>query len=80
MTVRTKSAASEKTRKNFGVVKGDISKEFGLRRNEEINDMSMNITPSCVRTAKYSRPRLVMRVTRVTVKKNACAIFCLKRV
>ena len=70
----------EKTRKNFGIIKGDISKEFGLMYNEEINDMSMNITLSCVRTAKYSRPRLVMHVTRVSVKKNACTIFCLKRI
>jgi hypothetical protein len=80
MTVRTKSEASEKTCKNFGLVKGDINKEFGLLHNEEINGMSMNIAQSCVRIAKYSRPRLVMHVTRVSVKKNACTIFCLKRI
>jgi hypothetical protein len=62
MTLRTRSEASEKTRKNFGLMKDDISKEFGLLRNEEMNGMSMNITPSCVRAAKYSRPRLVAMV------------------
>ena len=77
MTVRTKS---EKTRKNFGFLKDDLRKEFGLLHNEEINGMSMNITPSCVRTAKYSRPRLVMHVTGVRVKKSACTIFGLKRI
>jgi hypothetical protein len=68
MTLRTKSEASEKTRKNFGLMKDDISKEFGLMRNEEINGVTMNITPSCVGTAKYSRPRLVVHVTMVRVK------------
>lgn len=77
MTVRTKP---EKTRKNFVLMKDDLSKEFGLLHNEEIKGMSMNITPSCVRTAKCSRPRLVMHVTRVRMEKNACTIFCLKRI
>jgi hypothetical protein len=68
MTLRTKSEASEKTRKNFGLMKDDISKEFSLLRNEEINGVTLNITPSCVRTTKYSRPRLVTHVTMVRVK------------
>jgi uncharacterized membrane protein len=77
MTVQTKS---EKTNKNFGIMKDGLSKEFGLLHNEEFNSLSMNISPSCVRIAKYSRPRLVMvivmvMVTRVGVKKNACTVF-----
>jgi len=65
---------------DFMFMKDDLSKEFGLLHNEEINGMSMNITGSCVTTAKYSRPRLVMHVTRVRGKKNACTIFCLKHI
>jgi hypothetical protein len=74
----TKSEASEKTRRNFGLMKDDISKEFGSSHDEEIKGMSKNMTPSCVRTAKCSRPRSVMKVTRVRVRKKACTVFCLK--
>lgn len=73
--MRTKSEASEKTRKNFGLMKDDLSKDFVLLHNEEVNGMSMNITPSCVRTAKCSRPRLIMHVTRVNVKKECLHNF-----
>lgn len=69
----TLRAKSEKSHKNFGFMKDDLSKEFGLLHNVQL--MSMNITETCVRTAKYSRTRLVMHVTWVRVKKNACTIF-----